>query len=113
MHSFERDARGMISAVVYRHDGEDVRQRCKAVFLCAGAIETPRLLLHNGLANESGQVGRNFMAHVATQVWGTFGKEMRPNKGFPASLITEDMIRAKDADFAGGGTSRRASGSCR
>ena len=102
VHSFERDARGTISAVVYRHDGKDVRQRCKAVFLCAGAIETPRLLLHNGLANGSGQVGRNFMAHVATQVWGTFAEEMRPNKGFPASLITEDMIRAKDADFAGG-----------
>ena len=102
VHSFERDANGLVSAVVYRHDGKDIRQRCKAVFLCAGAVETPRLLLHNGLANESGQVGRNFMAHVATQVWGTFAEEMRPNKGFPASLITEDMIRPKDADFAGG-----------
>ncbi len=102
VYSFERDARGLISAVIYRHEGKDVRQRCRAVFLCAGAVETPRLLLHNELANGSGQVGRNFMAHVATQVWGTFANEMRPNKGFPASLITEDMIRPKDADFAGG-----------
>jgi choline dehydrogenase-like flavoprotein len=101
-HGFERESSGEISAVVYRHKGQDLRQRCKAVFLCAGAIETPRLLLHTGLANASGQVGRNFMAHVATQVWGTFPDEMRPNKGFPASLITEDMIRAADVQFAGG-----------
>lgn len=102
VHGFERDDQGRITAVIYRTKGQDIRQRCKAVFLCAGAVETPRLLLHTGLANSSGQVGRNFMAHVATQVWGTFADEMRPNKGFPASLITEDMIRPKDATFAGG-----------
>ena len=91
-----------ISAVIYRSGGVEYRQRCKAVFLCAGAVETPRLLLHAGLANSSGQVGKNFMAHVATQVWGTFPDEMRMNKGFPATLITEDTMRPADADFAGG-----------
>ncbi len=102
VNAIERDTQGRITAVVYRHRGQDIRQPCRSVFLCAGAIETPRLLLHTGLANSSDQVGRNFMAHVATQVWGTFADEMRPNKGFPASLITEDMIRPSDADFAGG-----------
>lgn len=105
VHTFERDAQGQIEAVVYRAGGPggaDVRQRCNAVFLCAGAVETPRLLLHAGLANSSGQVGRNFMAHVATQVWGTFDAEMRMNKGFPASLISEDTLRPKDANFTGG-----------
>jgi choline dehydrogenase-like flavoprotein len=102
VHGFDRDTQGKITAVIYRHKGQDFRQRCKAVFLCAGAIETPRLLLHTELANSSGQVGHNFMAHVATQVWGTFPDEMRPHKGFPASLITEDMIRRVDADFVGG-----------
>jgi choline dehydrogenase-like flavoprotein len=102
VHSFELDPQGRIEAVVYRHDGGDVRQRCRAVFLCGGAVETPRLLLHTGLANSSGQVGRNFMAHVATQVWGTFADEMRMNKGFPASLISEATMRPRDADFAGG-----------
>ena len=104
VHGFEQDpTTSRITAVLYRDAaGQDHRQRTNAVFLCAGGIETPRLLLHTGLANASGQVGRNFMAHVATQVWGTFDAEMRPNKGFPASLITEDQIRATDADFAGG-----------
>jgi choline dehydrogenase-like flavoprotein len=102
VHSFERDAQGRITAVVYRNNGVDVRQRCGSVYLCAGAIETPRLLLHTGLANSSGQVGKNFMAHMATQVWGTFEDEMRMNKGFPASLISEATMRPADAAFAGG-----------
>jgi choline dehydrogenase-like flavoprotein len=96
VHSFELDPHGRVEAVVYRQGGIDIRQRCQAVFLCGGAIETPRLLLHTGLANSSGQVGRNFMAHVATQVWGTFDDEMRMNKGFPASLISEATLRPKD-----------------
>ena len=99
---FERDAQGLITAVVYRAAGKEHRQKCRAVFLCAGAIESPRLLLNNDLANSSGEVGRNYMAHVATQVWGTFAQETRPNKGYPSALISEDMIRPTDADFAGG-----------
>jgi choline dehydrogenase-like flavoprotein len=100
VHGFERDGRGQITAVLYRYQGRDVRQRCGAVFLCAGGVETPRLLLHTGLANSSGQVGLNFMAHVATEVWGTFTPETRPNKGYPSSLITEDMGPAPTG-FAG------------
>jgi len=102
VHGLEVDRTGRIVAVVYRRDGVDERQQCANVFLCAGAVETPRLLLHTGLANSSGQVGRNYMAHVATQVWGLFEEEMRPNKGYPSSLITEDFMRPTDADFAGG-----------
>ncbi len=102
VHTVERDSKGRVVAVVYRRDGIDHRQRCANLFLCGGAVETPRLLLHLDLANGSGQVGRNYMGHVATQVWGTFEAETRPNKGYPSSLITEDMIRPDDADFAGG-----------
>ena len=104
---FERDRHGRVCSVLYRDTSEGTgaverRQRCRAVFLCAGAVETPRLLLHAGLANGSGQVGRNFMAHVATQVWGTFEQPVRMNRGFPATVISEDLVRPPDADFAGG-----------
>jgi choline dehydrogenase-like flavoprotein len=98
----ERDHRGRITAVIYDRRGERLRQRCEALFLCAGGVETPRLLLNWGLANSSGQVGRNFMAHVATQVWGRFDADMRMNRGYPSSLISEDMMRPADAGFAGG-----------
>ena len=103
VHGIERDIAGRVTAVVYRDaDGVDQKQRCAALFLCAGAVETPRLMLHTGVGVANGQVGRNYMAHVATQVWGTFAQEMRCNKGYPSSLITEDMLRPEGADFAGG-----------
>jgi choline dehydrogenase-like flavoprotein len=100
--SFELDSAGRITAVVYQSDGREHRQRCGAVFLCAGGVETPRLLLNLGIANSSGQVGRNFMAHVATQIWGRFDADMRMNRGYPSSLISEDMMRPGDAGCAGG-----------
>lgn len=98
----ERGSDGCISAVLYMHEGQQMRQKCSHVFLCAGGVETPRQLLFWKVANSSGEVGRNFMAHVATQVWATFEEEKRPNLGFPASLITEDYIRPKDVNFSGG-----------
>ena len=101
-HTVERDRAGRVTGVVYRSGGRDHRQRCAALILCGGAVESPRLLLHNGLANASGQVGRNYMAHVATQVWGVFDDEMRCNKGYPSAMITEDFLRPAGAGFAGG-----------
>jgi choline dehydrogenase-like flavoprotein len=104
---FKKDSRGRLSTVIYRDstDPDNIverKQSCKTVFLCAGAIETPRLLLHMEMANSSGQVGRNFMAHVATQVWGTFDEPVHMNRGFPATVISEDMLRPQAASFAGG-----------
>ncbi|AII52174.1 GMC family oxidoreductase [Hymenobacter sp. APR13] len=98
----ERDASGRVVAVVYEQHGRTVRQRCRHLFLCAGAVETPRLLMLNELALNSGQVGKHFMAHPGMQVWGTFEDDIRPYKGIPGGLISEDTHRPKDADFAGG-----------
>ena len=98
----ETGADGRATGVVYVQDGAERRQRARAVFLCAGAIETPRLLLLNGLCNGSGEVGRNFMAHPGLQVWGRFAEEVRPHKGIPGALISEDTHRPRNAGFAGG-----------
>ncbi len=99
---FEFDSQGKINAVVYVQNGEAKKQLCKNVFLCAGGIETPRLLLINNLSNSSGQVGRNFMAHTGVQIWGTFDEAIYPHKGIPGGLISEDTHRPKNADFACG-----------
>jgi hypothetical protein len=98
----ELDRAGCVAALIYVHRGVEHRQRCRALFLCAGAIETPRFLLLNGLANSSGQVGRNFMAHTGVQLCGRFEEDVRPHKGIPGALISEDTHRPHDADFAGG-----------
>ncbi len=39
----------------------------RVIFLCASALESARILLNSGLANSSGQVGRNIMDHIK---WG-------------------------------------------
>jgi choline dehydrogenase-like flavoprotein len=98
----ETNREGRVTGVVYVRDGVEERQRCRSLFLCAGAIETPRLLLLNNLANSSGRVGRNFMAHTGLQVWGRFAEDVRPYKGIPGGLISEETHRPPDADFAGG-----------
>jgi choline dehydrogenase-like flavoprotein len=97
-----KDASGRIGEVIYVRDGQEERVRAKTVFLCAGAIETPRLLLLNDIANGSGQVGRNLMAHAALQIWGEFDEDVRPYKGIPGALISEDTHRPAGADFVGG-----------
>lgn len=98
----ETNRAGRVTGVVYSENGVEKRQRCKHLFLCAGAIETPRLLLLGGLALGSGQVGRNFMAHTGMQLWGRFDEMVRPFKGIPGALISEDTHRPRNADFAGG-----------
>lgn len=98
----EASRESRVTGVIYVRDGVEERQPCRALFLCAGAIDTPRLLLLNGLANGSGQVGRNFMAHTGLQLWGRFDEDVRPHKGIPGALISEDTHRPPDADFAGG-----------
>ena len=93
---------GRVTGVVYRQGGREKRQRCKALFLCAGGVESPRLLMLNNLGNGSGQVGRNLTAHVGLQLWGRFEQDVRPYKGIPGGLISEETHRPEDADFAGG-----------
>ena len=100
---FERDGTGRIKAVLYRDaEGRETRQPCNTVFLCAGGVESPRLLLMSGLANSSDQVGRNFMAHTALQIWAETERVVKPSRGIPGGLISEDTHRPKDAGFAGG-----------
>ncbi|SFF70347.1 Choline dehydrogenase [Duganella sp. CF458] len=62
--------RAAVTGVVCEQRGQRLTLRGKQVFLAAGALETPRLLLQSrsahwpqGLANDSGLVGRNLMRH--------------------------------------------------
>src|ERR1700730_16599763 len=72
----ENDQSGKAIGVVYADKaGNHHRQRARIVCLAGNSIETPRILLNsassqypNGLANSSGQVGRNYMRHMSG--WG-------------------------------------------
>ena len=99
---FERSRSGEIKAVRYQESGVAKKQLCRHVFLCGGAVESPRLLLMNGLDGGNGQVGRNLMAHPGLQVWGQFDEFVGPCKGIPCNLVCEDTHRVEGADFSGG-----------
>ena len=85
---------------MYTHGGTETRIEAPAVFLCAGSVETPRLMLMGGIGGD--HVGRHLTAHPGLQIWGRFDTPTRPFKGIPGGLISEDMHRPADADFAGG-----------
>jgi choline dehydrogenase-like flavoprotein len=62
-----------VSGVEYtKPSGEVDRVDCRALVLACNSIETPRQLLLNGLANSSGQVGRNLTSHFGLSVTGFF-----------------------------------------
>ncbi|MFC1657382.1 GMC family oxidoreductase [Candidatus Moduliflexota bacterium] len=62
--------RSKVTGVFCRQNGDQLTLKGDIVVLAAGALETPRILLNsstpewpNGLANDSGLVGRNLMRH--------------------------------------------------
>jgi choline dehydrogenase-like flavoprotein len=75
-------------ALYYDTDGVLRRAVAKVVVVCGNGLGTPRLLLMStssafpdGLANSSGQVGRNLMTHVQTMVVGRFEERIDAHQG--------------------------------
>lgn len=86
---------GRITALEFHHDGKWHHQETPLLFLCAGAVQTPRLLLaaHNadhptGLANSSGQVGQNFMETLSYVASGLAPDLRYSQRGLPADAIS-------------------------
>jgi choline dehydrogenase-like flavoprotein len=64
----------------------------KVVVLAAGAVNSPHLLLRSGLANSSGQVGRNFHVHPSVMVAGVWDDVFHPYRGIPQSYYIDEFI---------------------
>jgi choline dehydrogenase-like flavoprotein len=101
VQKIEHDASGKVTGVVYL-DGKGVQQRQKAriVAVAGNSIESPRLLLNSasnmfkdGLANSSGQVGRNYMRHMTASVYGVFDKPVRMYRGTTMAGIISDEVK--------------------
>jgi choline dehydrogenase-like flavoprotein len=98
VQKIEHDASGKVTGVVYL-DGKGVQQRQKArvVAVAGNSIESPRLLLNSasgqfkdGLANSSGQVGKNYMRHLTGSVYGVFDKPVKMWRGTTMAGIVQD-----------------------
>jgi choline dehydrogenase-like flavoprotein len=107
----ETNAAGKASSVVYIDaDGKQQRQRARVVCVAGNSIETPRLLLlsesskhPDGLANSSGQVGRNYMRHTTGSVFGVFKEPVHFYRGtVMAGIITDEAEFNPKRGFAGG-----------
>ncbi len=94
----EKGKDGRVNNVYYKDWKSDdvMRERSVqgvVVVLAAHAIETPKiLLLSNGLANSSGQVGRNLMDHVQFELIATFPEPLYPFRG-PQSIASIEDFR--------------------
>ncbi|WP_207459007.1 GMC family oxidoreductase [Azospirillum sp. SYSU D00513] len=107
----EHDAAGKVTGVVYADkDGILQRQRARVVAVAGNSIESPRLLLNSasnlfpdGLANSSGQVGKNYMRHMTGSVYGVFEKKVRMHRGTVMAGIVSDEVRHDPSrGFVGG-----------
>ena len=94
----EHDDAGKVTGVVYADAaGHHQVQKARLVCVAGNAIETPRLLLNSasnlhpdGLANSSGEVGRNYMRHMSDTCWAIFDKPVHFYRGNTMAGIVED-----------------------
>ena len=71
--------------------GARVRVLAKTVVLSGGSVGTPLMLLRQGLANRSGQVGRNLTVHPASNAWGEFDERIAGWEGIPQSYGVDEF----------------------
>jgi len=105
------DDEGRVTGVEYFDEaGELQMQAARAVCVAGNSIESPRMLLNSassmfpdGLANSSGQVGRNYMRHMTGSVYGVFDKPVRMWRGTTMAGIVQDEARHDPSrGFVGG-----------
>ena len=76
-----------VTGVIYTNRGARHRHKAPVVILAANGIGTPRLLLHCGLANRSGLVGRRLMLHPLARVTGLFDDPVDGHRGISAGAL--------------------------
>ena len=111
MLKIEHDDSGKVTGVLYADkDGKQHVQKARVVCVAGNSIESPRLLLNSasskfpdGLANSSGQVGRNYMRHMTGSVYAIFDKPVNMYRGTTmAGIITDESKNDPSRGFVGG-----------
>ena len=109
--TIEHDDSGKVTGVVYADkDGNQQRQKARVVCVAGNSFESPRILLNSasaqfpdGLANSSGQVGRNYMRHMTGSVYAVFDQPVRMWRGTTmAGIVTDESRNDPSRGFVGG-----------
>lgn len=113
----ETGANGRVTGVTYFDSAKkEIFQRSKAVILCANGVETPKLLFlsgmrgsSEGLANSSGQVGRNIMFNGWARASALFDHDINGWKGVAVSRVIWDFFEVPQGSglYGGGGIDMR------
>ncbi len=107
----EHDANGKANGVLYADkDGNHILQKARIVCLAGNSIESPRLLLNSssnifpdGLANYSGQVGRNYMNHTTASLYAVLPEKVHMFRGTSvAGIVGDDVKHEPSRGFSGG-----------
>ena len=107
----QHDDSGKVTGVLYANkDGKRQVQLARVVAVAGNSIESPRLLLNSatskypdGLANSSGQVGKNYMRHMTGSVYAIFDKPVHMYRGTTmAGIIRDELAFKPDRGFVGG-----------
>ena len=107
----EHGKSGKVTGVVYADaEGHQHMQKARAVCVAGNSIETPRLLLNSasnqykeGLANSSGQVGKNYMRHMTGSVYASFDEPVHMWRGTTmAGIISDESNNDPKRGFVGG-----------
>lgn len=105
------DSAGKVDGVEYLDAAGSLHKQAARVVCVAGnSIESPRLLLMSasslhpdGLANSSGQVGRNYMRHMTGSAYARFDQPVRMYRGETmAGIIADEAKHDLNRGFAGG-----------
>jgi choline dehydrogenase-like flavoprotein len=94
------DASGNVTGVIYADkNGNQREQKARVVCVAGNSVETPRLLLNSGsskypdgMANSSGQVGRNFMRHVSAALYAIMPGRVNFERGTQQAGIIHDEV---------------------
>ncbi len=107
----EHNAKGKVTGVLYGDSkGNRYFQKARVVCVAGNSIESPRLLLNsattmfpNGLANSSGQVGKNYMRHMTGSVYAIYENPVHMFRGTTMAGIVQDESRHDPSrGFVGG-----------
>jgi len=107
----QHNDKGLANGVLYvDKDGKQQVQKARIVCVAGNAYETPRMLLNSatskfpdGLANSSGQVGKNYMRHMTGSVYATFDRPVHMYRGTTmAGIITDESKNNPERGFVGG-----------
>ncbi len=80
-----------VGVVAKTADGSTLTIRARSVVIACGSIMTPIVLGQQGLANRSGQLGKNLSIHPACGVLAEFEEQILGWKGIPQGYGIEDL----------------------